>query len=278
MAELPRIKEKIETTIDLRSIKEKPKDAQRVQEEIKLVRIECGVGGAQTFHRVKNVDFVKCIFSRQTFFKINFYNCTFTDCILNGAEFESCEFHSCRFVNSCFFKASFEKTYLDPRSFNFSAKWYWHYANVNVWLFQELYRNSKDIHQEVFAMHADRRFQFYKRYENIFGQRKSVVKFISSLVYDMVLGCGYGIWNALVCTVLGVSLFAFIIKDHIGGAGDINIVKALYFAVVSFTTVGYGDILPEKDDFALILTMLFLFCSVIWLAIVTAIIVKRMVK
>ncbi|MFV3331877.1 ion channel [Pseudomonas sp. NY15437] len=276
MAKLPRIQEKVEISVDVRDI-DSPKKP-RISQEVKLIRVSSAYNQGQKLHKIKNTKFTKCLFSGQEISEVNFYNCTFQNCILNGAEFNECEFHGCKFVNCSFFKASFSNSYLDPRSFKFDATWRRHYANVNVWLFQELYRNAKNMHQETFAMYADIDFQFYRRYEYLFGREKKPGMFIVSLLYDLVLGYGYGIWNAAISTVLGVSLFTFLIRDHIADDGDVGVAKALYFSVVSLTTVGYGDVLPQKDDFALILTMLFLLGSVVWLAIVTAIVVKRMVK
>lgn len=276
MADLPRIKEIITTRINIYEI-ESSKTSQNIEITLKFVDTDQPNKNIK-FFRIKNITFKKCIFSGQNIKGINFYGCTFIDCILNGIYIDSCEFHKCKIQNSSFYKPTISNTYIDPRSFKFDYKWYRYYANVNAGLFQALYRNAKDIHQENFAMHADIKFLFYKRYEHLFGQKLKPISFITGFLFDLLLGCGYGIINVLFFTLLSICAFAWLIKDYISDTENISIIKALYFSIVSFTTVGYGDITPNKTDTALILTMVFLLASVIWCSVVTAIIVKRIIK
>lgn len=232
----------------------------------------------QLIRRLKNITFTKCIFSRQSITHIAFIECKFIDCQFNGSKINACEFHKCEISNSVFYKASFRNTYIDPRSFHFDRIWLKNWANVNAWLFQDLYRNAKDMHQDEFARHADNKFLLYKRYEHLNGKSRNLTKFIKGLLFDWLLGNGYSIKKPVIITAVSILAFAEIIKDEIGSKGDLEFYKALYFSVVSFTTVGYGDISPEKTVFALSVTMLFLLASVVWCALVTAIIIKRIVK
>lgn len=227
--------------------------------------------------KIKGIVFTNCIFSFATIQKCNFNKCSFIDCIFNGAKISDCEFHKCSFLDCSFHKSKITRTYIDPTSFSFSSLWHWYWPNVNVWFFQTLYRNSKDMHQEKFAMIADKKFQFYKRYEYLRGQKPQLIKFILSFLYDYLLGYGYGIKNALSVTIISISIFAFFIKGHLEG-GDHNFLNALYFSAVSFTTVGYGDLSPELKIIPISITVIFLLMSMVWCAVVTAIIVKRIVR
>jgi len=275
MTDLPRIKEAIDKEVRIFDLdKDVLRSEPTVVDFTKVLFDEGRI--ANKIYRIKNVRFIKCLFNHQKISDINFYGCSFIDCTFNGAKIESCEFHKCDFVDSAFYKISFYKVYIDPKSFRFGWKWYRFFANVNVWLFQMLYRNSKDMHQEVFAMRADERFLFYRRYEYLFGKERSLIRFIFGLIYDFLLGSGYGIMNALVVTVLGITGFAWLIDGHLSQNEDF--IDSLYFAVVSFTTVGYGDISPARTSTPLIITMFFLLISVIWCSVVTAIVVKRIVK
>lgn len=227
--------------------------------------------------KIKNVNFKKCIFSQSEIKNYTFIGCSFIDCIFNGTKIVNCEFHKCFFSECVFYKANFSETYIDPNSFNFSSMWHWHWANINAWLFQSLYKNSKDMHQEKFAMQADKKFQFYRRYEYLRGKKPQLKKFFIGLLYDYLLGYGYGIKNALSLTLVLITGFAFLISGQLK-TGDANFFKALYFSVVSFTTVGYGDITPQTDIIPMTITIIFLLISMAWCAVVTAIIVKRIVR
>ncbi len=190
--------------------------------------------------QIKHVNFHECIFSYEQIKHLDFQKCHFENCLFNGSQIYSCEFHKCTFSEYSFYKATITSTYLNPRSFKYSRKWYIKWSNVNTWWFQALYRNSKDMHQEKFAMHADNKFHFYLRYQYLFGKEKRRLKFLKGLIYDITLGNGYGIWNSLVLTVIFILMFAFAINGQISTKNAGNVIESLYFAIVSFTTVGYG--------------------------------------
>lgn len=227
--------------------------------------------------KIKNKKFVRCVFSHKVIENFNFMNCTFDECSFTGAFIVECEFHKCTFDDCSFYKTKISTTYLDPKSFKYSPKWHWDFANINSWFFQVLYRNSLNMHQEEFAMHADKRFQFYRRYEYLRGNNPRPLKFFWNLLFDYILGYGYGILNAAILTFITIISFALLITNHLKDTkGDFW--KALYFTVVSFTTVGYGDVTPNFEPWSISLTILFLIASVVWCAVVTAIIVKRIVR
>lgn len=227
--------------------------------------------------RIYNKRFVNCIFSQRIIENLTFNGCSFDGCSFNGASIVEVEFHKCTFSECYFYKTKFSATYLDPRTIFFSDDWHWDRANVNTWLFQALYKNSKDMHQEDFAMYADIRFQFYRRYQYLRAKKPNLTKFAGNLIYDYLLGYGYGIKNTLLVTLAIIFIFACLIDGRMGKEGA-NFWEALYFSVVSFTTVGYGEITPSHDLLPLFITGVFLLISVGWCAVVTAIIVKRIVK
>tara|TARA_Y100000782_G_scaffold114812_1_gene152646 strand:+ start:28056 stop:28472 length:417 start_codon:yes stop_codon:yes gene_type:complete len=137
-----------------------------------------------------------------------------------------------------------------------------------------------DIHQEEFSRKADKRFLFYKRYEHLNGKNKSRTKFWRGFFYDWMLGYGYGILNSLVVTIIMLIGFAMLMLGEAQHNEKVvlNPIEMVYFSIVSFTTVGYGEITPLHESFALSMTIGFLFLSVAWGAIVTAVIVKRLVR
>lgn len=267
---LPKISETITDELDAANIS----DGQQIRLAKVLFRKEESRSRRKL---IKNVVFEECLFSHQFVAKITFQNCSFTDCQFNGAEIVECEFHQCAFHQCCFYKTQISGSYLDPRSFDFDSRWYRAWANVNAWWFQALYRNARDIHQDNFAMHADKLFQFYERNVHLRGRKKQPIRYCTSVLYDVVLGYGYGVWNVLLSTFVLVGVFAAVITGLTSEGQAAGIVQHVYFAVVSFTTVGYGEITPADSTLALILTTVFLFLSTVWGAIVTAVVVKRVV-
>ena len=271
MATLPKITEKISEIILASNLTDKT--------SYTLNKVEFANGPeAKSFIKLKGVTFKKCLFSHQHITDFSFQNCIFEDCQFNGTVFDKGEFHRCSFDNCTFYKTQISNTYLDPSTFTFNYKWYTMWANVNAGWFQAVFRNSKIMHQEDFAMVADVKFQFYKRYEYLFGKNKKPIKFTIGLLYDICLGYGYGIWSALITTCFFILLFAMLMLNDVSTIHDHGFLESIYFSVVSFTTVGYGEITPTRSVFALSVTTLFLFFSVVWGAIVTAVIVKRLVR
>lgn len=275
MREFPRVEEPVIESVSIYDLDQGKVAGAMRSERLKRVVFD-GVRPEGRISRIKNVTFEKCIFNHQEIYSINFYGCIFIDCTFNGAKFKGCEFHKCIVRNCVFYKVSFVDVYVDPRSFKFD--WYWrrHFANVNVGLFQAIYKNSKNMHQDSFAMEADKKFLLYKRYEYLFGKERKFGSFLFWQGYNILLGSGYGILNALLFTIIGILGFAWLIEGRL--VEKDGFLAALYFAVVSFTTVGYGDLKPKMELAPLAVTMFFVIVSVIWCSIVTAIVVKRIVK
>ncbi|GAA6132240.1 hypothetical protein NBRC116187_26000 [Halopseudomonas sabulinigri] len=99
------------------------------------------------------------------------------------------------------------------------------------------------------------------------------------LFYDLMLGYGYGITNCLVVTIGFIGLFAYLMMGYTNLSNGAGALEHIYYSIVSFTTVGYGEVTPvQKYPIALVMTSVFLFLSIVWTAIVSAVVVKRLVN
>ncbi|MBV4485164.1 MULTISPECIES: ion channel [Pseudomonas] len=264
------ISEEITQTISIKSLPSSP--------EISFCFINFDFDSITPKERqVSGKTFTKCIFSHKIIEEFTFKNCIFVGCMFNGAAFVGVEFHDCEFRECFFYKARFKDTYIDPRSFIFSKEWHWFRANVNAGLFQSVYNNSKSMHQEEFAMHSDRKFQFYRRYQYLYGNYPEIYRFLKGLLFDYLLGHGYGIKNTLFMTLVSILGFAWLLDGNVKSENG-TFFETLYFTVVSLTTVGYGEITPRHELAPMVITIVLLLSSIAWCAVVTAIIVKRIVK
>ncbi len=169
---LPKIEERITQTINVNEI------PQKCCLNLQIILFETD---PKKPTNIKNVTFRKCIFSKQVIHKTTFQDCHFDSCQFNGTIIVDSEFHQCKFTESSFYKANVSGAYIDPSSFVFSYKWYRNWANVNAGWYQSLYRNSKSTHQETFAMVADKKFQFYRRYDYLLGKKE--------IDFDFYKGC-----------------------------------------------------------------------------------------
>lgn len=110
-------------------------------------------------YKIDDTTFTNVSFSKTTLKNIIFIGCNFVDCLFIGTKFEKCEFHNCTFRDSNLYKADFEDVYVNPDSFKKAIPQQDNrYANIAVYMFKQLYLNSRDQTQSEFARKAD--FQF----------------------------------------------------------------------------------------------------------------------
>ncbi len=229
---------------------------------------------------VKKSEFSFCNFSKGELNNITFTRCVFEKCDFTSMEIRKCVFNHCKFIDCTFYKTEFDDVYLDPKTLYFSNGWRKYWPNVNVGLYQSLYKDLRRNYQDDFARVADKNFHFYKRYQGISGGNKRYLEFLISVLYDIFMGCGYGVWNCIFVAIIVTSSYACLMKSLLHGDNyEDSFLHQLYYAVVTISTVGYGDYSSVKNGFfPIALTIAFIIFSFAWGAITTAIIVKRVVK
>ena len=236
--------------------------------------------------RIADKNFNECSFALQIFEEMSFVNCSFNSCNFKYTKFKNVEFHNCQFENCLFYKPTFKEVYINPKQFKYSHKWVIKYPNVLTGHYWALYRNSKDQHQDKFSRYADVKFRFYRRYEKLFKKGKFTLKYLpnfsTDLLYDIFLGYGYGLRNALTTTMIifGILIYSLHKMWEIMGLPEkANLITKIYYLAVTYSTVGYGEIHPEMNNHD---GMIFVIClagfAVVWSAVITAMITKRIVK
>lgn len=246
----------------------------------------------------KNIVFSRCVFVRQNFTEVTFTDCYFIECSFTACKFNNVEFHDSYFINCLFQKPSFSQTYLDPKFLRYRfSQWKRDAPNINTTLFQRLEANLRDIYQDDFAQRAHIQFRRYRRWQDLYRTGKNIglfrkiglaFRFLCDFAYEATLLYGYGLYRALVLTVLifylgtvGVDYYWDELKLVSNTSSLVlnqsNSLQKLYFLVVTASTLGYGDVTPMNDNGMRFVIGLLIF-SVIWTATLTALIVKRLVK
>ena len=224
--------------------------------------------------RIESKTFTCSSFSHTRIVGIIFRDCHFENCLFIGAVFEDCEFHSCSFKSTNTQKVSFKSTYVNPHSFLQCLDKRKH-QNIGVHLFKELQRNSRDEGQGKFERDAKFLFSQWERYQGWYDLRQEVKKFRGrpkaiwellkgmtkrlvsccwGWIWEVVSGSGVRIMRFLRFVAIVILLFSAInysCMEHFGlksaqGAMT-SYVEALYFTVISLTTLGYGDFTPGTD-------------------------------
>jgi hypothetical protein len=211
--------------------------------------------------RVQDCNFREVSFANVAIDRLEFKNCTFTSCLFIGTIFRDCRFSGCAFVDCNTFRIELIDVYVDPRSFDQCLDKRRH-QNIGVHLYQELLNNSRRQSQPDFTQDALFLFRQWLRFETIYelrqpgwtlGDRVGLALQIGmNWMAEILFGYGVRLRN-YVRTASSVALlfatlnYCFIPEFglKIDQQGPWPFIDALYFTIITLTTVGYGDIAPE---------------------------------
>lgn len=250
----------------------------------------------KTITQIKGKTFERVRFYEVKFKSLTFRDCIFDKCLLLSAEFHDCEFHNCKFVECNTNKIKFVSTYIDPRAFTqnlFDRK---KYSNIGVDLFQALMKNSAQESQPEFKAVAEYHFRLWKRYNEAYLWRqkdpfgmcvdiKFFGRWFSNVTSQLFSGYGLRARNVFFSTFAFV-VFVAICNHAFWQDFDFDpekmksftySTKLAFFTIGTLSNYGTGDLMP-RSDFGLRAVTCQVIVGLAWIAISTAMLVKRLLR
>ena len=244
----------------------------------------------------ESVSFENVRLSHAQFCSVTFRECRFEDSLLIGTRFDQCEFHDCHFLNCNTYKFQLRDVYIDPAAFEFAKLYRTSYANIGVYLYQQLFRNASNVHQAAFAAKADVEMRRWLRHQRRWELRRPKVttsvmcrkmaEIVGNKMFDLAAKYGYGparflFVSAVLFALLGAVAFAAwaqfgMVRNGLSVPAT-RYGEALYYCMLLSTTLGFSDLMPSTPcgrAFAIFCAMF----GIAWAGLFTSILVRRIIR
>ena len=172
-------------------------------------------------------------------------NCHFEDANISGISLRGSKLINCNFNNAKIKDITLDTTIVDEKTtFGKSLKSETtesqHFASIEYKQIKEMYKNS--------SLHS---IADYYHYKEMVSKRKMKKEYSFNRFFNYIFGdllCKYGtsfvrvmLWSGMIILTCAFFLMKNNSLLYQNTPGDTNFLDALYFSVVTFTTLGYGD-------------------------------------
>ena len=203
----------------------------------------------------ENISFSKTVISG-----IMFNRCRFIDCLFIDTSFIDCEFHGCSYKGCNPHKIELKNTYIDPRLLEDVVDKI-KFANIGVYLFQQLYKNAMEMEQRKFARTAEFNLHKWERYilddkhrRKQIGKAQYAKEWVPNYLFYLFAGYGLQFKFFATWTFVITSIFIamnYLLWDSLGIVRPDNIeeerdiITVVYYTVM---TLGrFSDLAPGSE-------------------------------
>jgi hypothetical protein len=197
------------------------------------------------FCNLRNSSFERIDFTGSVFLNCDLRRATFTSCTLWYATFDKCSLNYDAILRSAPTETNLRHLFF--RTLRLNALSMGDKASADMLLHLELTAERDEL-----ANIAFRSTDYYRRKYDKLDQLRAAGRLCLHVVNDLFWGHGFNLKRLLASGVVTMAIFAGICRwspatYHVTGepgARSLTLPEATYYSVISFTTGGFGDVMP----------------------------------
>jgi len=212
--------------------------------------------------KVRESSFIHCVFEDCYFRNAEFFNVNLTD-----SYFKECNLRKASFQGSCLWYVRFYRCQVDYDGILQSLP---SETSIALPLLRSLRQNALEMGEKKVAdkillleIETDKqelrnqflaKTDYYRKRFDFLQRIISGFKYLGMILSGLFWGYGLKLRNLFFSALVGILIFAFLIMkfgEFVTDASPyvavkLNFWKSLYLSIITFTTLGYGDVVPHS--------------------------------